>query len=157
MTSWARNLVPGRKCQTSSARPSTNIKLAPPANFQTVGFDMGTDSNTNPTKLIQIGTPPKKHGVPLCQRSERGLETHPCARQIRTVNATSPAVNRNARTNVPACARAGPEECNIVAIDWLQLETIPVWQAYFEVVPVVWTCSLPLPQLPCGDFWLAQS
>src|SRR5580700_743269 len=91
------NLVRGRTCRMSSARPRRNTRLEAPSSFHTILSEKGTTAKHNPRHVSQIGTPPKRLGVPVCQRSERGLATHPRLRQIQTVSATNAAL----RTNEP--------------------------------------------------------
>src|ERR1700726_400189 len=89
------NLVRGRTCRMSSARPRRNTRLDAPSSFQTILSEKGTIARHDPRHVSQMGAPPKRLGVPVCQRSERGLATHPRLRQIQTVSATNAALKTN--------------------------------------------------------------
>src|ERR1700730_738557 len=89
------NLVRGRTCRMSSARPRRNTRLDAPSSFHAILSEKGTTAKHDPRQVSQMGTPPKRQGVPVCQRSERGLATHPRLRQIQTVSATNAPLKTN--------------------------------------------------------------
>src|SRR5512141_887234 len=71
-TIWTKSLVRGLRCQTSSASPSANRIEEIPMTFQVRTSEKGTKNAQEKTNPHQSGTPPKKHGVLVCQRSPRG-------------------------------------------------------------------------------------
>src|SRR5689334_12568581 len=78
----------------SSAKPRMKTTEEMPMTFQARIWEKGTKKMHARTKPPHRGTPPKKHGVLLCQRSVRGCATQPCRRQMRIAVETRAAASR---------------------------------------------------------------
>jgi len=60
--------------------------------FQARRLENGMKTQLEAMNPTHTGTPPKKQGVVLCQRSSRGRASQPLRRQILIVQVTSAAV-----------------------------------------------------------------